>query len=78
MDGVDIDQAHRVRRHPDGLIGRLEAFFEANPEEELTYDDVCSKFGAVRKSACNQIAASIRNGGSLEVVTLVRRRRGGE
>ncbi len=65
------------RRHPNGVIARLVAFFEANPDEELTVNDIVEKFGSCRRTVENALYTARQDGEPLEIVRLVRRKRGG-
>ena len=38
-----------------GVVDRLIAFFRANPDEELTIDDIAAKFGCNRGTAIRAI-----------------------
>lgn len=44
----------RTTFEPDTLAGRLQVYFEANPDEELTTQDICDKFGAASSSTVNK------------------------
>lgn len=57
----------------NGLYHRLRAFFLANPDEELSYDDIVVKFEATRHTA--QMAVSrLNQTGLLESVHVIRLR----
>lgn len=59
--------------NPDSLRGRIRGFFEMNPDEFLTWDDMCTKFDCTKEQAVNAIKA-IRSRGRLEfeVISVVR------
>lgn len=58
----------------DGLIHRVQGFFEANHDEELSHADVRLKFGAGKRNAENAVARLVRDG-VIESVHVIRRRR---
>lgn len=43
----------RTTVDPDSIAGRLQVYFEANPDEELSTHDICTKFG-VTATAVNK------------------------
>lgn len=45
-----------------GLPARVIAFFDANPEEELTLDDIASKFDTVRNNIHTNLALAVSAG----------------
>lgn len=58
MNGIDIDRVHnpgRARRsykpRADSLRQQLRLWFEANPGELLTFDDIAAKFDVSRAAA---------------------------
>jgi hypothetical protein len=57
----------------DGLIYRVRAYFEANPDEELTYADIREKFSAGTRNAENSVAKLVR-AGVVESVHVIRMR----
>lgn len=56
---------------PESNTGRLRAFFEANPEEELTYQDIEDKFG-MTPSAARQSVKQLRDRRELETLHVIR------
>jgi len=59
----------------ESLGGRLERFFAANPDEELSYEDIVLKFDVPMKTALQAVQKEIRNARSdLESVHVIRRR----
>jgi len=50
------------RPDPDSLQGRLRAFFDANPQEELTLEDAAVKFDATDRSVVHAVHALRRAG----------------
>ncbi len=44
------------------LVPRLRAWFQENPDEALTYDDMAAKFGCTREQARTAVI-SLRNEG---------------
>lgn len=59
------------RRHPHGLPARLLAFYEANPDEELTYSDIVAKF-SVSPFTAREAVKALRS--QIESVHIVRLR----
>ena len=55
----------------DSLPGKIRAFFEANPDEMLTYDDMIVKFGTTRKRAIRAVGQVSRQGLASTVVMIV-------
>jgi Fic family protein len=47
---------------PESRIGRLRAFYENNPDEELSVDDVAVKFGCSIEQAYKMIHKMMRVG----------------
>jgi hypothetical protein len=60
---------HTIR--PDGLAGRIAAYFEENQGEELLYSDACAKFDCTPKRLY-QALARLRSVGDVEVVHIIR------
>ncbi|MCW1958147.1 MAG: hypothetical protein KIH64_006295 [Mycobacterium sp.] len=60
----------------DGVVQRIRAFFAANPEEELTFAMLQSKFGCTLWTARRAVYDLIE-AGDLESVHVVRRRERG-
>lgn len=60
----------------DGVQRRLEEFFGANPQEELTYADIVVKFGGTYRSAHSAVAR-LQARGELESVHVIRLRANG-
>jgi hypothetical protein len=56
----------------DSLASKLVAFYEANPDEELTLADVCVKFDTPKHSAESRLCEAVRDG-LLERVVVYRR-----
>jgi hypothetical protein len=50
-----------VRRR-NGSMARMRRFFEANPEEELTYEDVRAKFDLSDRTAYARVQEAIEEG----------------
>lgn len=48
--------------HANSKIGKVLAFFQANPDEELTVDDMAAKFGIVRGSVHTVLRPAIDAG----------------
>lgn len=55
------------------LRRRLQAFFDDNPDEWLTWDDLCTKFGCSKKQAEAAMYALRQEGNALEVISVIRR-----
>lgn len=62
-----------MTRHANSLPTRLQAFYAANPGEELTFADICAKF-CVTICAARGAVRSLQAAGELEVVHVVRAR----
>lgn len=56
----------------DSLAGRLAGFYDANPDEELTLDDVCTKFDTTEPTAMSRLSEMVRDG-ALERVVVYRK-----
>lgn len=65
------------RKHP-GLATRLREFFERNPSEWLTRQDMVVKFSCSPKSLDNAIKNLNQTGKVLEAVTVWRRKPEGQ
>jgi hypothetical protein len=50
------------QRRPSSALGRMRKFFEDNPGEELTYEDVSTKFGCTPRVAQIRITQAVREG----------------
>ena len=61
-----------MNENPYSLRARLLAFFDANPEEELTRSDIATKFCVAMKTIDN-VLAQARKDGELEPVHVWRR-----
>ena len=60
---------------PTSLAGRLMAYFENNPDEELTTTDLMHKFGVSNNTVWDCLSAHKRNGKfKTRVITLPPRR----
>lgn len=59
------------KRRTGSLASKLFAFFTANPGEELTLDDVCTKFDAPKATAEARLCEEVR-AGRLQRVTVYR------
>ena len=55
----------------ESLPGKIRAFFAANPDEMLTYDDMIVKFGITRKQAIRAVGHVCRQGRAATVVMIV-------
>lgn len=60
------------KRRTGSLASKLDAFFAANPDEELTLDDVCTKFDAPKATAEARLCEEVR-AGRLQRVTVYRK-----
>lgn len=49
-------------KHADGLPAKLKAFFEANPDEELTYALIVAKFDISPETAREAVGRLCREG----------------
>ncbi|MBA3591651.1 MAG: hypothetical protein H0W38_19200 [Methylibium sp.] len=49
-------------RIPNSLQSRVREFFEANQDEELTFEDICTKFGCSINAARNVVYTLVRFG----------------
>lgn len=65
----------RVGPRENGLATRVVRFFEDNPDEELTYEDLCAKFDTKIRTAHLQIKRAQHEGRGIEVVTVIRLKR---
>lgn len=54
------------------LMQRLVRFFKENPDEELTYPDICAKFGCSYGGAKNAVF-NLRQEGALECAHVIRK-----
>lgn len=59
------------------LTDQLLNFFLANPDEELTYEDIQAKFSVSSQVAYNMVTTLRRRGADLESTTVVRLKRAG-
>lgn len=50
---------------PNSRSSRIAAYFEANKDEYLTYDDIAVKFGCTRQQARNTVAELKARGANL-------------
>jgi biotin operon repressor len=62
MNGVDIDRVHNPGRargnykpRPDSLRQKLREWFEANPGELLSLDDIAARFDVTRAAAAGAV-----------------------
>lgn len=64
---------HAAAPRPDTLVGRVEAFFRANPDEWLTLADGAAKFGCT-EAQFRKAVGNLRLYGwaDLELVSVVR------
>lgn len=64
---------HAAGPRPDTLVGRVEAFFKANPDEWLTLADGAAKFGCT-EAQFRKAVGNLRLYGwaELELVTVIR------
>lgn len=60
------------KRRAGSLASKLDSFFTANPGEELTLDDVCTKFDTPKATAEARLCEEVR-AGRLQRVTVYRR-----
>lgn len=58
--------------HPEGLPGRIKAFFERSPTEELTIEDARVKFDCDAQQLSDALA-KLRAVKAVEVVRVIRR-----
>lgn len=58
--------------HPEGLPGRIKAFFERSPTEELTIEDAMVKFDCDAQQLSDALAR-LRAVKAVEVVRVIRR-----
>ena len=56
---------------PDSKVGRIRAFFAANPDEELTYSDIMAKFGLTHVESRKAVKL-LRDRKQLETVHVIR------
>lgn len=62
---------HRIK-NGEGIVGGVRRFFEANPDEELTYSQMATKFDATQ-GYCREVVKLLRKRGmSIESVHIVR------
>lgn len=67
-----------VNRNPNRLPAKILAFFEANPDEELTYADIAAKFGVSQASARWTVQVLLNDKANpLESVHVIRTKRKG-
>lgn len=59
-----------------GIVKRLQAFYAANPDEELTFGAIMTKFGCSLWTARHAVYALVEIG-DLESVHVIRRREKG-
>lgn len=81
MTRIHIPNKALRSRHYDFVEGslqnRIRQFFAANPDEELTYPDLCIKFGCTLHQAHGAVRELIKRDGnrcSLESIHVVRGR----
>jgi hypothetical protein len=60
----------------NSVVGRLKRFYEDNPEEELTFPDICAKFSCSYGAAAEAVK-QLRHLGFLESVSVIRTRKKG-
>lgn len=65
---------HPSQLYKTGLPARIAEFFDANPDEELTYEDALHKFGCTQKHL-EVTLARLRAVGWIETPKLIRRKR---
>lgn len=61
---------------PDSLQNRIRQFFLANPDEELTYLDLCVKFSCTLEQAHGAVRELVKRDGDRSPVTTVHLVRG--
>ena len=66
-----------MKRKGEGMECRLREFFEANPREELTYDDAQAKYGCNRRALVAAVY-NLRQSGYVETTYVIRANRGSE
>lgn len=58
--------------HAASLAGRMAQFFEANPDEELTFEDVMTKWEVSRAHVHNAVISLNKHGVKVSVQQIVR------
>jgi hypothetical protein len=58
---------------PGSIRHRVTEFFDRNPTEELTLDDLQAKFGIESRKVASNAVCKLRANGDIEVVYLIRR-----
>lgn len=71
---IHLENRSTVDKSNNGLSKRLTKFYEDNPEEELTYEDICTKFEVSYSQAKNAVQYLARSG-LVEGVYLIRRKK---
>ena len=59
------------QKDPDSVSGRVRAFFEASPDEWLTYADMADKFGCTVDQAHKAVENLRHQGEPLQCATVV-------
>lgn len=65
-------QKRNSSMHANSLAGRMAAFFEANPDEELTFEDVMTKWEVSRAHVHNAVISLNKHGVKVSVQQIVR------
>lgn len=58
--------------HENSLAGRMSLFFESNPDEELTFEDVMTKWDVSRAHVHNAVKSLNKHGVNVSVQQIVR------
>lgn len=61
-----------MKTRGDSLPNKLRAYFAANPDEELTLSDICTKFGYSMKTVDASLRRMRNAGYPIETVHVVR------
>lgn len=60
-----------------GLLARILRWAKQNPDDDLTVEDACIKFGCSKRSLHTRMAEAKSDGLEIELVRIIRLRRGG-
>ena len=62
-----------INTRPGSVVDKLQAYYKANPGEELSYADICDKFDCSYRTAYNAVD-KLKTTGRYEVAHVVRLR----
>jgi hypothetical protein len=65
------EEENMAGKPQNGLVQRLRAFFQANPEEELTQQQALAKFGCTTTNFTTAVSILVTNG-EIEKLRIIR------